>query len=153
MGVMFVAGFSHKGETKMRFVEKGAKINSAYYIEKFLKPIIEKDAPKLFGKGPHQKPITSTSKKLNFYYESAMVGEFSGGGADGFCDHLDFKPIFVQPEVYDYCWIEISRHRGMAKHLRRPSINVFCDGKSELIRYVKLMASKLNMLCSMIVVV
>lgn len=59
---MFVTGVSAKGKTRMRFVEKGAKINSGYYINKVLRPIFEEDNPKLFGK--------DTSEVI-FHYDSA----------------------------------------------------------------------------------
>jgi hypothetical protein len=48
-GVMFAAGVSYRGVTKMRFVSQGVKINSDVYIHTILKPIFENDIPKLYG--------------------------------------------------------------------------------------------------------
>ena len=47
-GVMFVAGVCSRGETKLRFVEPGAKIDSQYYIDNVLNSIFTKDIPRLF---------------------------------------------------------------------------------------------------------
>ena len=50
VGVMFVAGVSSRGVTEIRFVKPGAKINSKYYHDNVLKPIVEEDIPRLLGK-------------------------------------------------------------------------------------------------------
>ena len=47
-GVMFFAGVCSRGVTKLRFIEPGAKINSAYYIENCLKPLFSEDLPRLY---------------------------------------------------------------------------------------------------------
>ena len=41
-------GVSWYGKTELRFVEPKAKINADYYCEKLLKPLFEKDIPRLF---------------------------------------------------------------------------------------------------------
>ena len=47
-GVMVWLGILANGCTKVRFVKKGAKIDSNYYIQKILKPFIKEDIPKLY---------------------------------------------------------------------------------------------------------
>jgi len=54
IGVMFFAGISSRGVTKLRFIEPGAKINSDYYIEHCLKPLFEDDIPRLFPGEEHK---------------------------------------------------------------------------------------------------
>jgi hypothetical protein len=44
---MFFGGISHRGVTKLRFIEAGAKINSDYYIGFCLKPLFGEDIPRL----------------------------------------------------------------------------------------------------------
>lgn len=57
VGVMFVAGICYRGVTTMRFVEPGSKINSSYYIEHVLKPLVEKDIPRLYPGEEHKVVI------------------------------------------------------------------------------------------------
>ncbi|XP_074596398.1 uncharacterized protein LOC141851556 [Brevipalpus obovatus] len=68
---MVWAGISWKGQTKLRFIESGAKIDSKYYIEKVLKPFIKEDLPKLYpdNDGILQQdsaPSHSAKNTLNF---------------------------------------------------------------------------------------
>ena len=49
-GIMFVTGISPFGLTVICFVPPDAKVNANFYINKVLKPIFEKDIPRLFGK-------------------------------------------------------------------------------------------------------
>ncbi len=51
--IMFVGGICSRGVTKLRFILPGAKINSDYYIQHFLKPLVEEDIPKLFPGEEH----------------------------------------------------------------------------------------------------
>jgi inhibitor of nuclear factor kappa-B kinase subunit alpha len=53
-GVMFVAGISYRGQTKLRFVPPGAKINSDFYINNVLKPLIAEDIPRLHPGQEHK---------------------------------------------------------------------------------------------------
>ena len=48
IGVMFFAGVSYWGKTKLRFVEPKAKINRKYYVKKLLKPLFKEDIPNMF---------------------------------------------------------------------------------------------------------
>ena len=50
-GVMVWLGISANGVTKVRFIEPGVKINSDYYIDKVLKPVIRNDIPRLYPNG------------------------------------------------------------------------------------------------------
>jgi hypothetical protein len=64
---MVWGGICSKGKTKLRIVEKGAKINSVYYIENILKPFLAEDIPRLYPKNDyifHQNsaPITAHSR-------------------------------------------------------------------------------------------
>ncbi|OWA52403.1 hypothetical protein BV898_16860 [Hypsibius exemplaris] len=45
---MFVAGVCSREKTAIRFVKPGAKINSEYYIQHFLKPLFKNNIRKLF---------------------------------------------------------------------------------------------------------
>lgn len=45
------AGISSNGKTKLRWVEKGAKVNSKYYIDKVLKPFLRNDVMALYPDG------------------------------------------------------------------------------------------------------
>ena len=46
-GVMAWGGISYNGKTTLRFVKPGAKINSQYYIEEVLKPLLKNDGRRL----------------------------------------------------------------------------------------------------------
>ena len=50
-GFMVWAGISSNGKTGLHFVNKGAKINSDYYIERVLKRFVRKDVPNLYPDG------------------------------------------------------------------------------------------------------
>ena len=50
-GLMAWAGISANGKTKIRWVEKGAKINSEYYVKNVLTPFLKEDAPSLYPEG------------------------------------------------------------------------------------------------------
>ena len=54
VGVMFIGGVCSRGTTKLRFVDPGAKINSQYYIDSFLKPLFEEDIPRLYPGEEHK---------------------------------------------------------------------------------------------------
>ena len=49
-GFMVWRGVSSKGKTTLCFVTPGTKVNSNYYINKVLKPVLARDAPHLFPK-------------------------------------------------------------------------------------------------------
>jgi hypothetical protein len=59
---MFVAGINSRGPTAIRFVPPNTKVNSAFFINKVLKPIYEKDIPRLFGKD---------AKRVALHHDSA----------------------------------------------------------------------------------
>ena len=61
-GEMFVAGISSRGTTALRFIPPKAKVNADYHIKHVLKPLFEKDLPKLFGKD---------SKSVVLHHDSA----------------------------------------------------------------------------------
>ncbi|OQV22008.1 hypothetical protein BV898_04218 [Hypsibius exemplaris] len=48
-GVMFVAGISARGPTAIRFLPPRTKVNSDFYVKHVLKPLLEKDIPRLYG--------------------------------------------------------------------------------------------------------
>jgi hypothetical protein len=50
---MVWGGICSKGKTKLRIVEKGAKINSVFYIENILKPFLAKDILRLYPKNDY----------------------------------------------------------------------------------------------------
>lgn len=56
VGVMFFAGVSYWGKTKLRFVEPKAKINANYYIDNLLSPLFQHDIPEMF-KGRKYLPV------------------------------------------------------------------------------------------------
>ncbi|GAV06399.1 hypothetical protein RvY_16403 [Ramazzottius varieornatus] len=51
---MCCAGISFRGPTKMFISPSGAKINADLYIQNVLKPLIEKEIPRLCGKEAHK---------------------------------------------------------------------------------------------------
>ena len=56
VGVMFFAGVSYWGKTKLRFVQPKAKINANYYINNLLSPLFQHDIPEMF-KGRKYLPV------------------------------------------------------------------------------------------------
>jgi hypothetical protein len=50
---MVWGGICSKRKTKLRIVEKGAKINSVYFIENILKPLLAEDIPRLYPKNDY----------------------------------------------------------------------------------------------------
>ncbi|CAF4458272.1 unnamed protein product [Rotaria socialis] len=56
-GFMVWAGISSSGKTSLRFVRPGVKINSDYYINHILKPLLSRDIPRLFPKNKKNKII------------------------------------------------------------------------------------------------
>jgi histone-lysine N-methyltransferase SETMAR len=70
-GVMVWVGISAAGVTTCRFVEPGAKINSEYYINKILKPFIDRDVKKLYHNRDYifqQDSAPSHRSKLTINY-------------------------------------------------------------------------------------
>ena len=53
-GIMCAAGISFRGPTAMYVIPAGAKINADLYLKKVLKPVIEKDIPRLYGEEKHK---------------------------------------------------------------------------------------------------
>jgi transposase len=76
-GVLVWVGISANGCTQARFVERGAKVNSDYYIKNVLKPFLTRDIPKLYPNGDylfHQDSAPShVSKKTLNYLRSMNV--------------------------------------------------------------------------------
>jgi hypothetical protein len=68
---MVWGGICSKGKTKLRIVEKGAKINSVYYIENILKPFLAEDIPRLYPKNDyifHQDSAPAHSSKITIRF-------------------------------------------------------------------------------------
>ncbi|XP_042901427.1 histone-lysine N-methyltransferase SETMAR-like [Parasteatoda tepidariorum] len=66
-GVMVWMGISTHGVTKPRFVKPGAKINSEYYLQKILKPVLKDDYCRLYPNGvavSHQDSAQSHASKV-----------------------------------------------------------------------------------------
>lgn len=78
-GVMFACGISWRGPTDIYFVEPGAKVNADYYFKYVLRPIVEKDIPRLYP-GEVAKVIlhqdsapAHTAKKTIAYLKSTGI--------------------------------------------------------------------------------
>lgn len=79
VGIMFFGGICWNGTTTLRFIDPGAKINSDYYIEHCLKPLIEEDVPRLYP-GEERKVIlhqdsapAHASKKTQEYLRNSGI--------------------------------------------------------------------------------
>lgn len=86
-GFMAWAGVSYRGKTEIRFIDKGTKVNSKYYIDKVLKPFLKKDVPRLFPEG---------SKRMVFHQDSAS----SHTSKQTLKFLKDNKVKFVKPEEW-----------------------------------------------------
>ena len=84
---MAQAGVSSRGKTEIRIIDKGAKVNSKFYINKVLKPFLDKDVPKLFPEG-----------------QNAMIFHQDSASSHTSKDTLDFlrkrKVKFITPEEW-----------------------------------------------------
>jgi len=72
-GFMAWAGVSYRGKTEIRFINKGTKVNSNFYINKVLKPFLRNDVPKLFPEGRksmvfHQDSASSHTSKQTLQF-------------------------------------------------------------------------------------
>ncbi|GBL89123.1 hypothetical protein AVEN_255253-1 [Araneus ventricosus] len=99
-GFVIVAGFSYNGKLKMRRMEKNVQINSTYYQEKVLRPILTEKhlfIPITFRVKLHQDKATShTSKSTTAFVEKNDTG----------IAYIPFQHILAKsPEVspMDYC--------------------------------------------------
>ena len=78
-GFMVWAGVSFYGKTSLRFINKGVKVNSDYYINSVLKTFLNKDVPRLFNGHEndmvfHQDSASShTSKKTIEFLKKRKV--------------------------------------------------------------------------------
>jgi len=61
-GVMVAMGITARGPTDIYFVPPKAKVNSQFYVDHVLKPILQKDIPRLYGK---------FAKKVTVHHDSA----------------------------------------------------------------------------------
>ena len=62
IGVMVAMGITAGGPTGIYFVPPEAKVNSQFYVDKVLRPILQKDIPRLYGK---------LAKKVTLHHDSA----------------------------------------------------------------------------------
>ncbi|XP_052218099.1 uncharacterized protein LOC127835701 [Dreissena polymorpha] len=72
-GFMAWAGVSYRGNTDIRFINKGTKVNSNFYINKVLNPLLRNDVPKLFPEGRksmvfHQDSASSHTSKQTLQF-------------------------------------------------------------------------------------
>ena len=73
-GFMAWAGVSFHGKTDIRIIDKGVKVNSDFYINKVLKPFVEKDLPRMFPEDQikdmvfHQDSASSHTSKHTLAY-------------------------------------------------------------------------------------
>lgn len=73
-GFMVWAGVSYYGKTSLRIIDRGVKVNSDYYINKVLKPFLDKDVPRMFPAGKekdmvfHQDSASSHTAKKTIEY-------------------------------------------------------------------------------------